>query len=74
MRRPGPEDNRLKDCRAKGQCAPDAFQPHGQGDPALLGKIMLKRPAFAQSLGVPNTVRERIIFSLEGKRSHSKEK
>ena len=21
MRRPGPEDNRLKDCRAKGQCA-----------------------------------------------------
>jgi hypothetical protein len=34
---------------------------------------MLKRPAFARSLGVPNTVRERIIFSLEAKRSHSKQ-
>jgi len=29
--------------------------------------------AFARSLGVPNTVRERIIFSLEAKRSHSKQ-
>ncbi len=27
MRRPGPEDNRLKDCRrAKGQCAPDVYE------------------------------------------------
>jgi hypothetical protein len=26
MRRPGPEDDRLKDCRAKGQCAPDVYE------------------------------------------------